>query len=363
MGLAERRAIYAEIESHRKRPLLVYVTSKRPGVYASMATDALPYLIDQIERLPTEAEELDFLIVSFGGDPMVAWRIVTLLRQRVKKLSVLIPHSAFSAATLLALGADEIVMHPYSHLGPVDMQITTFSEGRPRQFSTEDISAFIGFVKEELSITDQRHLRRLFQETCREVGTLGVGFTARSSKLAFSLGEKLLGLHMGEADTKPKHRSLIENLSRQFHSHAYPVSRDEAIEIGLAVTKTRDPALEGMMWRAWLELEQELQEREPFSPMAELLRSTAAAQLLAPVPQLSLPANAQLSYSQADLAAVKAEIQPVEPVDFRYIDAVIESPRLADACTTNGKILASRQPDLSVNYSVLVTSRAWTRTP
>lgn len=122
MALQERLAIYNKIETHRKRPLLVYVTSKRDGVNASMATDALPLLIDQLDTLPDGTTELDFLIVSFGGDPMVAWRIMSLIRQRgIDKVSVLIPQSAYSAATLLALGANEIVMPPNGHLGPIDM--------------------------------------------------------------------------------------------------------------------------------------------------------------------------------------------------------------------------------------------------
>src|SRR5260370_12709971 len=174
MGLNERIGIDKKVEEHSKRNLLVYVTSKRDGVNSSMATDALPYLIDQLDQRSSRTTELDFLIASFGGDPMVAWRIMSLIRQRgIDKVSVLIPQSAYSAATLLALGADEIVMHPNSHLGPVDMQITTFSEGKRHQFSTEDISAFLDFVRDNLGITDQRHLRRLFEITCKEVGSLG----------------------------------------------------------------------------------------------------------------------------------------------------------------------------------------------
>ena len=54
---------------------------------------------------------------------MVAWRFVNALRERVERFSVLVPQDAFSAATLLALGADEIVMHPYGCLGPVDVTV------------------------------------------------------------------------------------------------------------------------------------------------------------------------------------------------------------------------------------------------
>src|SRR5258707_1577896 len=160
MGRSERTALYDKIEAHRKRPLIVYVTSKRLGVQALMSSDALPLIIEQIDALPKDSTEVDFLIVSYGGDPMVAWRIMTLIRQRVNKVSVLIPQSAYSAATLLAFGADEIVMHPNGHLGPVDMQITTAgSGGQAKTFSTEDISAFLDFVRDVLKITDQEHIR------------------------------------------------------------------------------------------------------------------------------------------------------------------------------------------------------------
>src|SRR5947208_100047 len=140
MSWKERAELYQKIESHRERPLIVYATSKRDGVSAMMSTDALPFIIEQLDAVPENTKAVDFLIVSYGGDPMVAWRIMTLIRQRVEKVGVMIPQSAYSAATLVALGANEIIIHPNGHLGPVDMQITTTSEsGQPRRFSTEDI--------------------------------------------------------------------------------------------------------------------------------------------------------------------------------------------------------------------------------
>src|SRR5260370_37483036 len=105
MSWEERIALYKQIEKHRKHPLIVYVTSKRSGAFAHMSSDALPQIIELLDMLPKDTKAIDFLIVSLGGDPMVAWRIMTLIRQRVKTVSVLIPQSAYSAATLLACGA------------------------------------------------------------------------------------------------------------------------------------------------------------------------------------------------------------------------------------------------------------------
>ncbi|HEX3149231.1 MAG TPA: hypothetical protein VHR66_14250 [Gemmataceae bacterium] len=74
-----------------------------------MSADVLPEFCDQLELLPNDATGVDLLVVSDGGDPMVALRIVSLIRERVSKFAMLVPSSAYSAATLLALGADEII--------------------------------------------------------------------------------------------------------------------------------------------------------------------------------------------------------------------------------------------------------------
>lgn len=363
MSWQKRAELYRKIEDHRKRPLVVYVTSKRVGASSQMSSDALPYLIEQLDALPADTKAIDFMIASYGGDPMVAWRISSLLRQRVDTVAVLIPHSAYSAATLLALGANEIVMHPNGHLGPVDMQIQVPPHGdhQAKQFSTEDISAFLDFVRENLKITDQEHIRALFEVTCHEVGSLGIGFTARSSKLAVDLGESLLALHMKDDESRSKLRSIVKNMSQKFQSHAYPVNRSEAIELGLPVNKKQDATLEGLMWETWLSIEEETKERERFDPIVELLNSTETSKLLAPVPQINLPmcATATGSFQTTiDQVLEKARVE-VEPVDFAFTSAMVESSRSAKSQIIRGKFLACRTPDMAIRYNMLVTSRLW----
>jgi Serine dehydrogenase proteinase len=362
MSWTDRIEIYKQIEKLRERPLIVYVTSKREGVFAAMSTDALPCIIDQIDSLPDNSKAVDFLIASYGGDPMVAWRIMSLIRQRVQKVGVMIPHSAYSAATLVAFGANEIIMHPNGHLGPVDMQIISSGEsGQPKRFSTEDISAFLDFVRDNLKITDQEHIRALFEITCKEVSSLGIGFTARSSKLAVDLGERLLALHMRDDESRSKLRSIVQNMSKRFQSHAYPVNRTEALEMGLPVNKKRDKDLEKLMWAAWLNLEQELKENTPFDPIFELLKSAEAAKLLAPVPQLDIPLCAQaMTHWNTSLADVNAASQTkINPIDFQLMTAIVESSRTAYSNVIRGKILACRNPDLMIKYNRVITSRDW----
>ena len=66
--------------------------------------------------------ELDFILHSPGGTAEAAESIVEYLRQRFDNVRVFIPIAAMSAATMMALSADQIIMGQHSQLGPIDPQ-------------------------------------------------------------------------------------------------------------------------------------------------------------------------------------------------------------------------------------------------
>ena len=150
-------------------------------------------------------------------------------------------------------------------------------------------------------------------------------------------------------------------MSRKFHSHAYPVSRKEALEIGLPVNKQRDPVLEKMMWDVWLNVEAQLKERIWFDPTMELLNSKQASKLLSPVPQLKVPPGANFASNfNTGIEQILANSQDTtDAVDFEYENALVESPRLAFRNVTKGKILGCRAPDLLIKYNRMVSSLEW----
>lgn len=80
-----------------------------------------------------DVHTLNLILNSPGGDGAVVEKFVALCRTYCKKFRVIIPNEAKSAATLIALGADEIVMGPPSELGPIDAQVGV-SVGNIRRF-------------------------------------------------------------------------------------------------------------------------------------------------------------------------------------------------------------------------------------
>jgi hypothetical protein len=341
MGLSQRVTLYKKLEEKRKRPLIVYVTSTRPQAEAQIASDSISEIVAQLQAIPSGANELDFYLVSNGGDGTVAWRIVSLIRERVKKFSVLVPQAAFSAATLIALGADEIVMHPYGNLGPTDPQIT--NRNKNVQFGSQDLAAFLTFAKDEVGLTDQAPLLELFKKFSEEVGFVGIGVAARSAQLTASMAEKLLRLHMTSDNLSQKAKAISEALNTKFFHHGYPVSKTEAKNIGLPIASD-DAATERLLWQIWQNIEAELKLRQPFSAIQILRDDPQCASIFAPI----LPGSPPV-------------IPP--PAKFTNTTAIMESCRHATRHTVEGEISAIKMPDQKLNISVIPIRSGWEDVP
>src|SRR5258708_15983384 len=114
MGKDNRLSLLKEIEKERSTRVIAYVTSTRSNLEVQMAMDAIRKVYEHLEAVanPKKKLAIDLFLHSNGGDGTVPWRLVTLIREYATKFSVLVPFKAISAATLTALGADKVVMHP-----------------------------------------------------------------------------------------------------------------------------------------------------------------------------------------------------------------------------------------------------------
>ncbi len=364
MDLGERRDKYKLIEEARRRPLIVYATSTRPGIQAMMAGDAIRELIDQIEAVGS-ATEIDILVHSTGGDALAAWKLMSLLRERFTHVGVLVPFMAFSAATLFALGGDEIVMHPHASLGPIDPQIAIAqADGKTiRQFAYEDVGAFLRFLGEEVKVTEQAYVSAVVERLFSVVDPVHVGAAKRASELSSSVGERLLLMHMTEPEDAPRAKKIAENLNKSFFAHGDAVSRKRARDLQLKIAKD-DPALEGLIWQAYLGLEGYLKLRQPFVALQHYLADPGGASAVRPVAPVSLPPNtppqiAQQVWQAVIQQAIQAQSAPPVEVEYSIVNAVFESVRVASEHRTVGKIHAFRNANGELQLSAIDTASCW----
>lgn len=112
------------VEAITGRPVIVYAANtRRGGINIPITIDHsdITGFSDLIEDI--DSKSVDIVLHSPGGSAEATERIVNLLRENFDHIRFLIPHTAYSAATMLALSGDEILMDDRSTLGPIDPQI------------------------------------------------------------------------------------------------------------------------------------------------------------------------------------------------------------------------------------------------
>lgn len=362
MAYNERKRYYKQIMQIRNRPLISYVTSIRPNMGGQMSGDSILQIINQIEKIPKNQNEVDFLIISNGGDPITALRIIGLLRERFLKVSVLLPYVAYSAATILSLGADEIIMHPYSNLGPVDPQLTVSrknGQGVQEQlhFSSEDLRNFIDFVRTDVGISDQQHLISAIEPLLKDVGSLPIGHAKRSQQLSLSLSEKMLCTHM---EDKNKAKAIAKALNSSYYHHGYAVSRKEALDIGLNIIKP-DKKLEDILWKIWLDFSKEMKCESAFDIMKELMSNPSSYQTISQIPVVNLPANTPPQIAQQIIVqhAQQTQVTIRNSLKLKELIASIESTYCRRSVYTNIDIVYWRNPDMSLGVNCSTAGSDW----
>ena len=84
--------------------------------------DVIRVEVEQI-RSSSDKKRLVMVLDTPGGYIEVVQRIVETLRYHYEYVDFIIPNSAYSAGTVLAMSGDAIYMNYYSRLGPIDPQV------------------------------------------------------------------------------------------------------------------------------------------------------------------------------------------------------------------------------------------------
>ncbi len=239
---ADRVKIIKKIEEIRSSKVLVYFTGDRQGRETQIAEDIVPLMFQHLEKIGDQ-KKIDLFLYTRGGILIVPWRIVSLIREYTTYFSVLAPFRCHSAGTLIALGANEIIMTKLAELSPVDPQINKLQEpGKPVvQRSVEDFLSYISFAKEKVGITSQDQLGSVLTNLfgSKDFSALDVGNVHRSHSLIRLFARKLLSFHMKTAKEEAKIKEIIEVMTEKLFAHEYKINRIEANQIGLKVNNNK----------------------------------------------------------------------------------------------------------------------------
>src|SRR6266446_764376 len=330
MAKVARLKIIKQIQDERKTHLLSYVTSTRQNMEVPMAMDSIRKIYEHLRLIDKPKKELniDLFLHSNGGDGTVPWRLVTLIREYARKFSVLVPHRAFSAGTLTALGADSVVMHPMGMLGPTDPTVTNpFNPPDPNVpgqrigISVEDVTAFISLIKEDAGIQHEDELVQAFNKLSENVHPLALGNVKRSLSQSRMMARKLLSLHMDKRSEEHKIEEIVDSLTSKLFYHGHPINRAEAKdEVGLKTIEHPSTTLEKLMWSLYLDYEAEIKMEEPFDAASEFVSQSApAAQQPISSPPQAAGAPPQPPVTAAQPAGAGSAVTPVTKAKVAFI--------------------------------------------
>jgi len=276
----DRKQLIQQIEGLRKSRVIAYLTSDRQGPFnARIAMDVIPFVSKQLRAIG-KAENIDLFLYSTGGDTMVPWRLVSMIREYCDKFSVLVPYKAHSSATMIALGADEIVMSDLSELSPIDPSTANvFNPVDPANpqsripISVEDVMAYFDLAKNKFGIKSDEELSRVFikfVESNPQIHPLALGNVNRIHNLIRMLAQRLIKshkVHLKDDDIE----KLVDYFTEKLYSHQYFIGRKEAKEdLGLKTVMDANDALSKVMADLYEQYDHELDFGKTWNPENEL---------------------------------------------------------------------------------------------
>lgn len=275
MSRASRKKIIEAIERKRCSSVIAYVTSDRGNLSTGIAGDIVSILHDHILALQQGQMKLDLFLYSRGGGSDYPWAIVSMIREYADEgsFSVLIPYRAHSAATVIALGSDEIVMTKKAELGPIDITMErgpynpTEKDSRQRlPISVEDVTGYFALL-DKVGCARPDEKMKGFELLTNNVHPLALGTVSRLLEQT-----KLVGLRLLSTRTDPfseaRNQEIIKALSSEVYSHSHAISRYEALEyIKLGhVKKAEDVGIADELWGLYEEYRDLFQLEKPFQP-------------------------------------------------------------------------------------------------
>jgi len=266
----ERLVLVSQLEKKLGGPVLVFFTGDRQLLGSRIAEDAVRPMYEHLLKLdgPKPAKKINLFLYSRGGDVSVPWRVITMLREFCEELDVIVPYKAHSAATMISIGADHVVMGRKAELSPIDPTLTKAVSGGsgdpPPEISVEDVSSYVSFMRERANITDQAAMGQLVSQLANHLTPLTLGSVNRNYSHIRLVARKLLTSHKKKIE-EDRISTIIEALTEKMYSHGHAIARREAKDLGIPVVFPRAD-VDDMMWKLYVGYEEALSLNEPLDP-------------------------------------------------------------------------------------------------
>lgn len=270
MSWIERKKLLNKIEKIQDSKVILYVTGDRRGQETIISSDALDFFVEHLDRMGI-SRKISLILYTRGGDGMTSWSLINLIKMFCDELEIIIPMKAHSAGTMLAIGADKIIMTKQATLSPIDPSInhplapqiigTPIITRAP--VSVEAIQGYLDLANDTIGKeNDQSTMGSIMLDLSRQIHPLVLGDAFRRRQQTRLLAGKLLAPQVKNDDDRKK---IIDFLSSDSGSHDYTLNRREASALGLRVEKC-SAKLYTVLRKLYEDFCEEMKLRDPFNP-------------------------------------------------------------------------------------------------
>ena len=223
-----RKSKLDAVEKHTHIPLVIYATDFLNADTVRACQGQVDIELTDLQGFQEVTRDLpdgplDVLLHSPGGSPEAGESIVKVIRQRFTPVRFFVPVTAKSAATMLALSGDEILMPPSAELGPIDPQFR-LADSAGGVVMTPAQVLIDQFKQAQAEITEKQALAAAWAPILQRYG---VGLYQRSLN-AIDLSKSLVKQYMtaymlkGRADADEVASRVVDYLAdhNAFKSHA-----------------------------------------------------------------------------------------------------------------------------------------------
>ncbi len=228
-----RREKLQALESYTKRPVLIYAadflnTDKARAVGNDIQIDFNDKhgFFEIIDQIPDKA--VDVMIHSPGGLPDAAESIVAMLRNKFEDVRFIVPNVAKSAATMMSMSGNEVLMDGNAELGPVDPQLV-FRKGDGSIVQAPAQAIVDQFDEAQALIGKDPSKLPAWLPILQQYGPSLYKEASNAIELSKKLVEEWLTMYMfaGQADGPQKAKDIATFLGdhNQFKSHGRRIGR------------------------------------------------------------------------------------------------------------------------------------------
>jgi len=241
------------LEKMRQSKVLVYFA------YTPLDDSILVPLYKQLKEIG-HTQKIDLILHSYGGAVDTPFKVVSLIREFCQEFAVIVPFAAKSAASMVVLGADEVVMGPFSELGPID-PLVKHPVYKDVWVPVQAVRYCIDYLQRSIvNSQDPEVASFISTPLLQKLDPWLIGDYEKTLKASRQYAEALLTRYMLR-EAQQSIPLVVEALTEGYFSHGYPIGRREAKELGLKVIEA-DEELWDVIWKLYLGYEELFQKED-----------------------------------------------------------------------------------------------------